>query len=221
MKELLLKVIEILKSVIAMIDKKPVEIPLDGQTVEALQDKLRLVLIIGHDKKAPGAVMHRSQGLITEYMYNSSIAQMAREYGITKNVDVQLVYRDGVGISGALKKAQGLKPDACIELHFNSFNGMAQGTETLCTLDAQDQTFAKIVQGKICLVFERTGMSRGVKPIPRSSRGGSNVTGLPGIANCLVEPFFGDNEKEAQMAMQNKSQYAHALVDAFIEWSRK
>jgi N-acetylmuramoyl-L-alanine amidase len=220
MKEILLKVIDMLKGVVAILSKQQ-ETEMDGQTLATSNEPFTLAVIVGHEKKAPGAVMHRSQGFMTEYNYNTSVALAMVQYGRTKNIDVKVIFRDGIGISGANKKAATYKPDACLELHFNSFNGVAHGTETLCSTDAQDVSFAKIIQAFICEAFDRTGSSRGVKIIPRSARGGGNVHGLPGIANCLVEPFFGDNQSEAALAVAKRDEYAASLVDGFIKWVNK
>lgn len=221
MKELLLKIIEMLKDLVAKLPGAKAEAELDGQTLALSNEPFVLAVIVGHEKKAPGATMHRSQGFMTEYLYNSNIASMMSIYGRTKNVDVKVIFRDGIGIAGANKKAAAFKPDACIELHFNSFNAIAHGTETLCSADTRDLSFARIVQAKVCEAFERTGSSRGVKVIPRSARGGGNVHGLPAIANCLVEPFFGDNATEAALAMSKRDVYARCLVDAFLSWISK
>jgi hypothetical protein len=134
--------------------------------------------------------------------------------------ELRWCFRDGVGIAGAYKKANALKPDACIELHYNAFNKVALGTETLCTVDSKDQGFAKIVHKNICVVFERGGMSRGVKVLPRSARGGGNIYAMPAYSNCLVEPFFGDNPSEAKLAQDKQSAYAKCLIYSFVEWSR-
>jgi N-acetylmuramoyl-L-alanine amidase len=198
--------------------KKP-EVEFDGQSF--MQPKFILAVIVGHERKAPGATLHKSQGSVPEYVYNSAVAARMRQYGMTKNVDVRIIFRDGIGISGANRKAAALRPDACIELHFNSFNQQAHGSETLCSIESHDVSFAKIVQAKMCQVFDRQGLSRGVKIIPRSARGGASVTGLPGVANCLVEPFFGDNPTEAAMAVGRKDLYSEALVNAFAEWINK
>jgi len=220
MKEILLKVIDMLKGVVAILSKQQ-ETEMDGQTLATSNEPFVLAVIVGHEKKAPGAVMHRSQGFMTEYNYNTSVALAMAAYAKTKNVDVKVIFRDGIGISGANKKAASFKPDACIELHFNSFNAQAHGTETLCSADSRDVSFARIVQAKMCEAFERVGSSRGVKVIPRSARGGGNVHGLPAIANCLVEPFFGDNQSEAALAIAKRDTYARALVDAFLSWVSK
>lgn len=177
----------------------------------------RLVIIVGHEKKKPGATFALGG---SEYQYNSEIANIIEERSKTQKIDVKVVFRDGIGISGAYKKAASLKPDACIELHFNAFNKKAIGTATLCSVESMDQTFAKLVHTKICSVFERVGLSRGVQVLPRSARGGANIYGLPGSANCLVEPFFGDVLSEAQLASSKKQQYAQCLIDAFVQWCR-
>lgn len=180
----------------------------------------RLVVVVGHEKAAAGAGLH---GGGSEYSYNSKVAEIMKGYAANRypNVLVDIVLRDGIGIGGAYVKAKRLNPDACIELHFNAFNGQAQGSETLCSLEEKDKFFANIIQSAQCKVFERLGLSRGVKVISRAARGGQSVYALPGFANCLVEPFFGDNPTEAAMAKAKQSQYAQALVDAFVLWSQK
>jgi N-acetylmuramoyl-L-alanine amidase len=180
--------------------------------------KLRLVLIVGHEKRAPGADLH---GGGSEYEYNTDIARLCTENAkvLYPNLEVHTVFRDGVGISGAYKRAALLNPDCCIELHFNAANNQAKGTETLCTFDSIDSKFAEIVQAEICKAFERGGMSRGVKKLTRNARGGGNVHSLPGDANCLVEPFFGDTPSEAKLAREKKEVYSHALLEACVKWA--
>jgi N-acetylmuramoyl-L-alanine amidase len=181
--------------------------------------KATLVLIVGHEKKAPGATFKLGG---SEYNYNGDVAEAAKRYAARKypNLNVHVIYRDGIGIGGATAKASKLKPDACIELHFNAFNGTATGTSTLTTVDAIDRKFAELVQTRLCEVFERHGRSRGVAVLSRSSRGGGNVYGLPGSANVLVEPFFGDNQTEAEMAVAKKENYSMALIDVMVEWCK-
>lgn len=174
-----------------------------------------LVLIVGHEKKAQGATLATGG---SEYEYNSKAADLSKKYAVSRGVRLEVIYRDGIGISGAYKKAMELKPDSCIELHFNAFNKKASGTETLCTPDKEDLAFSKLVHKEICEVFERGGLSRGIKVLARGSRGSSNIYSLPGFSNCLVEPFFGDNEKEAIMALEKQELYAIGLVDATIKY---
>lgn len=195
-------------------DPKDPETPNDGDPISAT-----LAIVIGHEKSAPGADFALGG---SEYQYNSDIAQKVKEYAARKYpaLRVELIYRDGIGISGAYHKAAAFKPDACLELHFNAFNGQAQGSETLCSVDPLDRQYAAAVHSKICDAFSRAGQSRGVKPISRSARGGQSVYSLPGSANCLVEPFFGDNPAEAKIADERRIAYAMALLEGTVEWMK-
>ena len=66
----------------------------------------KIGVIVGHEKKAPGARLSKPW-LTHEYYYNSEIAQlMFTEGEKLANVDVEIFYRDGVGISGAYMKAR-------------------------------------------------------------------------------------------------------------------
>lgn len=180
--------------------------------------KIKIGLIVGHEFKAPGADMI---GGVTEYKWNSEVALTADAYAeTTDRAIVEVITRDGRGISGAYSLAEDLKCDCVIELHFNSFNGKAYGTETLCSFDKQDIEFATKIHQAACAVFERNGLSRGVKPLPRSARGGQSVYSFSG-PNCLIEPFFGDNEQDCMLAEAHQAAYAKALVDACIMWSRR
>jgi N-acetylmuramoyl-L-alanine amidase len=194
--------------------------PLDPETPND-SDPLKavLVVVVGHEKKAPGATFQRGG---SEYQYNTDIAQRMKLYASTKypNLRVEIVFRDGVGISGAYRKAKEFKPDACMELHFNAFNGTAHGSEVLCSVDAEDRKYAAIINRRICQVFERSGSSRGVKVLSRSGRGGQSVYSLPGSANCLPEPFFGDNPNEAKMADERRGLLAEAYLDGTVEWMK-
>ncbi len=178
-----------------------------------------LVVVVGHEKKAPGADFALGA---SEYQFNSDIAARMKIYAAAKfpNLRVEIIFRDGIGIGGAYRKASALTPDACIELHFNAYNNQASGSETLSSVDAEDQRFAGIIHNHVCKVFERPGKSRGVKVLSRSGRGGQSLYSLPGSANCLVEPFFGDNMSEAKFADAHRGEYAAGLIDGVIEWCK-
>lgn len=181
-----------------------------------------ICIIVGHEKHAGGAELNHP-AYPNEYAYNSQVAKLikSRAGAIIPRALVYVIFRDGIGISGAYHKAAGLKPDACIELHFNAANRHAIGSETLCSVEQKDRELAGFVQTEICRVFERHGVSRGVKVLPRSARGGGNIYGLPGYANCLVEPFFGDNLLEAALAVKKIEEYADGLLIAIDHWCKK
>lgn len=181
-----------------------------------------VVLLIGHEKKAGGASFKHS-AFKNEYQYNTVLCELAHDYAQEKypNMKVHLIFRDGKGRTKALEEAAKLHPDAVIEFHFNAHNGKAMGSETLCSIEQKDREFSEIIHTAICKIFGRGGKSRGVKAIPRSARGGTNVYLLPGYANCLVEPFFGDNPTEAELAVKVQKQYAQGVIDAIYQWCQK
>ena len=163
------------------------------------------------------------RGSISEYQYNSDIADkmlklIKESY---PQLDAVKVLRDGHPVQDAYAACSRLGCDAVIELHFNAFDGKASGTETLCTGSVNDIEFAHIIQDQMCKAFNRQGSSRGVKVISRAARGGVNVHSFPLGVNCLVEPFFGDNVEEANLALAMPETYVAALVNGVVLWGKK
>lgn len=184
------------------------------------QNKLRLAIIVGHEKKSPGAKLYGTN--MYEYQFHTKTAQMmAEEAKRTGRIEPIVIFRDGIGIEGTYKKAMAEKCDVAIELHFNAYNGEVAGTSTLCSPDNNDIEFAHIIQNAMCRVFNRNGLSRGVRTLSRGSRGSRNVFSFPNGYNCLIEPVFGDNPKEAKMLIENQYALAVALVQAVLLWAQK
>lgn len=198
--------------------KEPVrETPLPDE-----KGKVNFALIVGHEKKAPGAEFNNPK-FKSEYDYNTAIAEKIKSYvnaGAYSGINLKVIFRDGIGINGAYQMAKTFGADACIELHFNAFNEKASGSETLSTIDTVDQKLSKLVHTEICKAFDRKGESRGVKVLSRGDRGGGNIYSMPGSANCLVEPFFGDNATEAKLAVERFDTYAKALLDGVYKWAK-
>lgn len=209
------KIIQQIKSFFKKQKQTIVDNPVDKLPVEEIKPKKkRIGIIVGHERDAPGAEMMNFG--FYEYQYNTEIANLAYNYG--KDLfDIFIIYRDGIGINGAYRKASDLMLDAVIELHFNSYNTKVNGTETLCSHKKEDIDIALVFQKNICSVFSRVGISRGITDISFSDRGGQSVTSFNG-PNCLVEPFFGDNKEDATKAMNLKNEYAIALIKSFKEY---
>lgn len=183
-----------------------------------------LAIIVGHDKLKQGARGVSPLGL-SEYMYNEGVAQemfrVARDNGLTAAV----FHRDGLSIDGVArfvnKWAQG--PKACaIELHFNSFNAKARGTETLYDADPPEgKILAEILQRNMCDVFARKGKDdRGIKGLAPEDRGHRSLSGIY-VPACIVEPAFGDNPTDAKLLAENAKPYAACLVAGAIEFLTK
>lgn len=175
-----------------------------------------LVIVVGHTKKNGGA-RFCGKTWVDEYDYNSEVAALCEK--ISENDDrlkVTTIFRDQIGLVGAYEKANRCEPDALISLHFNAYNGAVTGSETLCAPKGRD--FAKWIHKASCEAFNRNGQSRGVKVIPRSSPGGFAVYSCGETPVCLAEPFFGDNQKEAKIAVNSIQDYASALIKYTIRF---
>ena len=194
--------------------------PQDEDTVAPIKGKLKLGLIVGHTKMQKGSKMAEPFSRY-EYDYNEEVAKAAKKYSEKyPNMEVEVIYRDHVGIHGAYVWAEQLGCDAVIELHFNAFNGKEQGTLTLCTADVSDVEFAHTIHKGLCALFARDGDSRGIRAISRNSRG-ANVHLFPNGVNCLVEPFFGDNKDDASKGVLLMDKYAEVLIDSVYLWGKK
>lgn len=184
---------------------------------------MKCAIVVGHEEKAKGAssVSPLSQ---MEYDFNLRIAQaiyrLLREEG---KVSPRIFLRDGIGISGAYSQVNAWvsdDPKSCaIELHFNSFNGKAEGSETLYDKDpAQSKEFAQIIQDALVLCYGRQGkLNRGIKLIEAGDRGHKNLA-LCHIPSCIVEPFFGDCPAEAKLAHEREAEYPKYLAKAISKF---
>lgn len=189
------------------------DLPVEGDGKE----NITLMLVVGHTRTSPGAKFNGSE-YKSEYDYNKALTYRIEKFAPKYNIDIKVQYRDGIGIVGAYEQVRAEDPQACIELHFNAFDGKASGTETLCTSAQDDKAFAHFVQENVCMALGRMGSSRGVKVLSKGSRGHLNVYSAGKVPNCLIEPFFGDNAKEASLAVEKMDDYAQAILRATREW---
>ena len=193
----------------------------DDSGIVSTEDKpaKRLAIIVGHTELRQGAfaLAPISQH---EYSFNRGIARAMESAAAGKGIAARTFFRDGVGISGAYQAATAFEPDGIIELHFNAASAAARGTETLCSKDHPDsQKLADLVQKSMVDVFNRTGSrNRGVKVLRAGDRGFGNVSAAPSVPSVLVEPFFGSNSSECQLALERRAEYVAGLVDAFAEF---
>jgi N-acetylmuramoyl-L-alanine amidase len=193
----------------------------DGGTPPAEDEPVkRLAIIVGHTELRQGAfaLAPISQH---EYSFNREIAQTMEMAAASKGIAARTFFRDGVGIQGAYQAATAFEPDSIIELHFNSASAAARGTETLCSKDNPDsKRLADLIQKSMVGVFNRTGSrNRGVKVLREGDRGFGNVSAAPSVPSVLVEPFFGSNAGDCQLAFDRTAEYAAGLVDAFAEFA--
>jgi N-acetylmuramoyl-L-alanine amidase len=178
-----------------------------------------LVLIVGHNVRAPGARAVAPLSM-NEYQYNKNIvAPACVKYARSKGFTVEVLTKDAMGTQAVGAKATSLVKSVgkgcVIELHFNAFNGQASGTETLYSTKVPgSKLFAQIVQRHMVEVFDRP--NRGLK-LRNSGRGAANLAAV-GVPCCLVEPLFGDNKTDALLMKTKADEYAKSLVNAAIEY---
>lgn len=194
---------------------------------DILQLQGSLALIVGHTRARPGAI---GTAPLTqyEYTYNLEIAELAKTFALEHGLHCEIFTRDQLGVAGTYEQAAAWEPHAICELHFNAANRKARGTEVLYASQRDlpgiyEKALAQTMQNEICAVFQRQGKhDRGIKERVGGpgERGFTNLSQTFTIASVLLEPFFGDNPEDAQLAVSLKADYAAAIVRAFAKWKK-
>lgn len=147
----------------------------------------RIVLIRGHKSSSPGAA-----GVfgLPEFFYWEQVEKLI----YVPNKKVSFVNREGTSIRGAVMRAAEFKPDLIMELHYNAFNGKANGVTARYATPS-----AKIAEAWCAFTAKELGRrNRKGRNINSVRRGVSNVEVAQSVAPqaFLIEPFFGDNSKD-------------------------
>jgi len=175
----------------------------------------RVAIIIGHEKKAQGALLQGGQKkIITEYEYNLKVAAAMKELSKHYNCEVATFLRDNIGRQAVKKQAVEWGPDVILELHFNSSDKRdVAGAEILCNKYYSDLPLPKMILGECVRIFG--GKNRGIKIPGPDDNGFMNVKCI--LPLFLLEPFFGSNEVQAQTALINVVEYAQSLLSCVEE----
>jgi N-acetylmuramoyl-L-alanine amidase len=172
--------------------------PIINQEIPTKEDirqfpKKKIAIIVGHGNGDGGADTWNGSN---EFEYNSLVAEYV------KNESSQLIetfYRTSSGIVGVAAEAVAWKPDICIELHLNSYNGLAKGCEVLVLEgDKESERLARNFAVSFALKFQRVVRGdKGVKWIGNRDRGAASLRALSPIKqSILIEPMFCDNKLE-------------------------
>jgi N-acetylmuramoyl-L-alanine amidase len=187
----------------------------------AQRTKNKLAVIVGHNDTAQGAHSVAPLGQ-TEFGYNTKIAKAMAEYS-NREMEIEVFFRQtGLGyrreIATVYAEADafiGNDYGATIELHFNAFNGVVIGTETLSSGSVRSMAFAEEVQEELLSLLARPqSADRGVQVRGANERGGASLHSSP-HPSILVDPFFGDVFTEARLAVNTGIEnFAEAYVMA-------
>ena len=186
---------------------------------------MRVALCVGHSRRGDnGAVA--ADGSTQEWTFWRRVAHLAKRGRMAYDPQVA-VYDVYAGrsyteaMSDCAARVRDFNADCAIELHFNAYNGIAQGREAFywhsspngeslakCILEVQERRVA----------MEGGGFPfRGAKPATRDTRGAQFLrkTHCPAI---IWEGWFGDNLQEWAFYSQREDMVADILAECICEW---
>jgi N-acetylmuramoyl-L-alanine amidase len=157
---------------------------------------MKIAITVGHSILKNG-LCTSANGVVNEYQYCKMLAdflaKILRSSGCTVDVIVcpeKQFAKSTEERTYKLPKINGKKYDLCIELHLNSYNGSAKGTEVLYCSNT-GKMYAQRVVNKLGTVFT----SRGVKDRPELYM--LNSTDCPAI---MIETYFCDSKNDYDIA---------------------
>ena len=164
----------------------------------------KIAVVVGHDKIEQGAYSNLLKH--SEFGYHSEVV---------KHLPFDIYYRDS-SVKGYKGKMQKLATEInkknyslVCELHYNSFNGVANGCEALYFKGSVvGKRQAEIFVDAVTKEYKTT--KRGAKEISKESDRGYWFLKLINAPALILEPFFGDN-KEA-IEFKDVKRYADLLV---------
>lgn len=167
---------------------------------------MKVAIVVGHDKVEQGAYSNLLKQ--SEFAYNSIVAEL---------VGFDTYFRDTKGgystkVAELSKRINAKNYDLVIELHFNSFNGIANGIESLYyNGSVKGQRYAEMYVSR--MVQEYGTNPRGAKSKVETDRGGLFLKSIN--APCIIlEPFFGDNKEALEFKCHSK--YAELIKNLYI-----
>lgn len=174
----------------------PIESNPSKESNSSTSDIKKVAIIVGHGNGDGGA--ESKDGKRNEFEYNSIVAEHIEKSQL-HGKNSKVFYRGKTGILGVALEAVTWMPDLSIELHLNSFNGIAKGCEVLVLKgDNESAEIGKSFTKSFCSKFNRVARrDEGINWINGSDRGGASLKAVSPIKrSVLVEPFFIDNDSE-------------------------
>lgn len=197
--------------------------PTEAPTI--LPTGAKLAIVVGHNSVSPGA--HAVLPLdVYEFAFNTKVAEGMVAEAAEFNIEAKKFHRVATSsyskeIETAYSAVAEWKPDAIVELHFNSFNAASAGTEMLFRAgDNRAREFAlKLVAETHDLLNLPLRHSDGLVAATNGDRGYKSLSAIPSIPTVLTEPFFGSNPTEcAVVAVIGPVGLGRAYLRAARDW---
>lgn len=173
-----------------------------------------VAIVIGHGpKRDKGA--ENFDGT-TELDWNTDLANCIKS-AIGDRLRVDIVRRVTERVQPVIQ-TNNTGADMTVELHLNSFNGKASGTEMIYyPASSKGKTLATLLQDAAVKTLKLP--DRGIKGPQGGGRGMAFLrkTRMPAV---IVESFFIDNNKDLLTGNKNKATLANAYADAFVAFSQ-
>lgn len=188
----------------------------------------KFAIVIGHTEKHPGA-MGAAPINEHEFHYNQRVASVIYRYARTFQIDSKVFTKLSDvpdPTEEVYKRVDEWCGDAnavCIELHFNAADQKSEGTLTLFDEHPEDSLdFAREVHQAGVTIFKRKDKAdrKCMLAGDKYNRGVKNLTAMR-VTGCIVEPFFGDNPKDAALGYERMFEYAQEVALAAERFLKK
>jgi N-acetylmuramoyl-L-alanine amidase len=167
--------------------------------------KMKIAVCIGHNPNDKGAFSRYLQK--SEYDYNSEVVQNLHGFDVYRRQPLGSYRKEITFLAQQVNKKN---YDLVIELHFNAFNGAANGVETI---GYPGSKAGKLGQMYCDLISkEYSTLNRGHKEATSDARGLYFLQTMK-APSLILEPFFGDHI-EAEKFKDTKK-YASVLCNWF------
>lgn len=168
------------------------------------------LLIAGHGETDPGAVGSGRKEADVARDLVSMVREFTRDadvYPVTKNFYRQLK-------AGTMKLYEDY--DRIVEVHFNAFNGKAEGSEVLMHSKVDSVSLTGCAEGFLKDMQALGFVNRGIKR--RGDLQNMNYFYNKGIPYVLIETCFIDNKSDMQRYDDNKERVARAIAEGFFKY---
>jgi N-acetylmuramoyl-L-alanine amidase len=176
--------------------------------------KKKIAIVVGHEANKMGMKLYTGE---YEYQWNKKLSERIKKLYKGPH-EIQVYFRDHIGVSGVATQAGGWGAELLIELHLNAAGiPAARGCEALViNTDKPTQVKAKIL---VEMISQTMGVKirhqNGLKLLAKGERGYPNLLAYKnaGITNpIIIEPFFADYETdESKFFIKNPDLYADVI----------